>query len=161
MVRGTPEGPPGALAASMWLPKAQWNPIASRPIPVLAMHCTRHKLVPSSILPPIRRNHSACGFKSASCVPVPVRSIGSARSVRGAKHRNNTRRLTVRSSINNESMAASVLSKPHRFILVSDLDWTMVRASYICVRKYRFSDCLYAQTMVSCSTEYQNLHGVI
>ena len=23
-------------------------------------------------------------------------------------------------------MAASVLSKPHRFILVSDLDWTMV-----------------------------------
>ena len=28
------------------------------------------------------------------------------------------------------AMAQSVLSKPHRFILVSDLDWTMVRISH-------------------------------
>ena len=33
-----------------------------------------------------------------------------------------------RDSAQQSNMAASVLSKPHRFILVSDLDWTMVGA---------------------------------
>lgn len=37
-------------------------------------------------------------------------------------------RLSVcRSAVSEGSMAANVLSHPHRFILVSDLDWTMVR----------------------------------
>lgn len=35
--------------------------------------------------------------------------------------------LRVIAASNLSGMAQSVLSKPHRFILVSDLDWTMVR----------------------------------
>ena len=43
------------------------------------------------------------------------------------EHSAATRRLLSRSAVNEESMAANVLAHPHRFILVSDLDWTMVR----------------------------------
>ncbi len=43
------------------------------------------------------------------------------------EHSAATRRLLSRSAVSEESMAANVLSHPHRFILVSDLDWTMVR----------------------------------
>lgn len=35
--------------------------------------------------------------------------------------------LNIRVASELRGMAQSVLSKPHRFILVSDLDWTMVR----------------------------------
>lgn len=37
------------------------------------------------------------------------------------------RLLRARADSSLRQMAQSVLSKPHRFILVSDLDWTMVR----------------------------------
>lgn len=37
------------------------------------------------------------------------------------------REVKSRGAVNEGNMASNVLSHPHRFILVSDLDWTMVR----------------------------------
>jgi hypothetical protein len=61
---------------------------------------------------------------------------------RVADHIRYSAQISTGADVSSSTMAAQILQKKHRFILVSDLDWTMVRSAFSHARHCQQDSCL-------------------